>query len=37
MTFKMHLKIIQKAQIENTTLFQTNQDNSSPQVILFSS
>lgn len=37
MTFKMYFKIIQKAQIENTTLFQTNQDTSSPQVILFSS
>lgn len=37
MTFKMYLKIIQKAQTENTTLLQTNQDSSSAQVILFSS
>lgn len=32
----MYLKIIQKTQIENIPLFQANQDNSSPQVVLFS-
>lgn len=37
MTFKMYFKIIQKTQIENNTLLQTNQDTSSPEVILFSS
>lgn len=35
MTFKKYFKIIQKAQIEKHTLFQTNQDTSLPQVILF--
>lgn len=33
----MYFKIIQKTQIENNTLLQTNQDTSSPEVILFSS
>lgn len=37
MTFKKYFKIIQKAQIEKHTLFQTNQDTSLPQVILFCS